>query len=257
MGAANPQAAAEMTVKIARELGLHGLRVAWTEGDDVMASIGHMIPFGTDPFPPAESPISANAYLGCEPIVGALADGADVVLTGRVADPSLFLAPLIHTFGWSYDNWERIGKGTAIGHLLECAGQLTGGYFADPGYKDVPRLEELGFPLTEVSENGTALLTKLDGTGGILSMQTCREQILYEVLDPARYITPDVCSDLTNIRMEELAPDLVRVTGATGRPRTDTYKVSIGYRNGFFGEGLISYGGPGALPRARPRPNNP
>ena len=129
--------------------------------------------------------------------------GADVVLTGRVADPSLFLGALIHAFGWNTESWDLIGQGTAVGHLLECAGQLTGGYFADPGYKDVPDLDRLGFPLAEVCEDGSALLTKVEGSGGLITLQTCREQILYEVLNPSSYITPDVIADFTEVRFDQ------------------------------------------------------
>jgi len=173
------------------------------------------------------------------------------VITGRVADPSLFLAPMVHAFGWSMDDWELLGQGTAVGHLLECAGQLTGGYFADPGYKDVPGLEDLGFPLGQVHEDGSVLLTKLEGTGGMLTLQTCREQLLYEVLDPAAYVTPDVVSDFTHVRLREVSKDAVRMNGARGRQRPSMYKVSVGVRNGFFGEGQISYAGSGAVARAR------
>jgi hypothetical protein len=129
-------------------------------------------------------PISANAYLGAFPIAQALAEGAQVIFTGRVCDPALFLGPMIHAFGWAEDDWTRLAGGTAIGHLLECAGQLTGGYFADPGYNDVPGLARLGFPLAEVNEDGTAMLTKIAGTGGRLSLANAREQAMYEILDP-------------------------------------------------------------------------
>ena len=176
--------------------------------------------------------------------------GADVVLTGRVADPSLFLGALIHAFGWDKESWELTGQGTAVGHLLECAGQLTGGYFADPGYKDVPDLDRLGFPLAEVSEDGSALLTKVEGSGGLITLQTCREQIMYEVLNPSSYITPDVIADFTEIRFEEQAPSAMRVSGAKGKPRPRDYKVSIGVEDGSIAEGQISYAGPGALERA-------
>ncbi len=162
MGAANPEAAARETVSIARELGLTGVRVAWVSGDDVLHLLG-----GYSSNDPRELLVSANAYLGIEPILDCLRDSADVVITGRVADPSLFLAPMVHEFGWALDDWTGLGQGTAIGHLLECAGQLTGGYFADPGYKDVPDLDRLGFPIAEVTETGEALLTKLDGSGSL------------------------------------------------------------------------------------------
>ncbi|HET9100441.1 MAG TPA: acyclic terpene utilization AtuA family protein, partial [Acidobacteriaceae bacterium] len=206
--------------------------------------------FEDESLPDPGSYISANAYLGADAVANALNLGADVVLTGRVADPSLFLGPLVHAFGWELDSWDRLGQGTAVGHLLECAGQLTGGYFADPGHKDVQDLDRLGFPFAEVNENGSAVLTKLDGSGGVLSMQTCREQILYEVMDPASYLTPDVTADFTGVCFKEEAPSRMRVLGGKGKPRPRHYKVSIGVDDGVVCEGQISYAGPGALERA-------
>lgn len=246
MGAANPEAAVREIVSIARRLGLSGLRVAWVTGDDVLP----LLPMQT-PMDPRERLVSANAYLGIEPILACLKQGADVIITGRVADPSLFLAPMVHAFGWMLDDWPALGRGTAIGHLLECAGQLTGGYFADPGYKDVPDLERLGFPIAEIEENGEAVLTKLAESGGALTIRNCKEQILYEVHDPARYVTPDVTADFTGIVFRELEPDRVHVCGARGTERPETLKVSTGFDAGFIAEGQISYAGPGALARAQ------
>jgi hypothetical protein len=246
MGAANPEAAARETVLIARELGLSGLRIAWVTGDDVL----QLLP-DHSAADPREHLVSANAYLGIEPILECLRGGADVILTGRVADPSLFLAPMAYEFAWALDDWQRLGQGTAVGHLLECAGQLTGGYFADPGWKDVPDLDRLGFPMAEVEPSGEATLTKLDGSGGALTIRNCKEQILYEVQDPSRYLTPDVTADFTGIRFRELAPNRIRVTGATGSERPATLKVSTGLYAGFLADGQISYAGPGALARAQ------
>jgi hypothetical protein len=195
--------------------------------------------------------IAANAYLGIEGLVAALAGGADVVLTGRVGDPALFLAPLVHEFGWREDDWTRLGRGTIIGHLLECAGQLTGGYFADPGRMDVAGLADLGFPMAEVSADGSAILTKLDGSGGRLTTATCKEQLLYEIQDPAAYPQADVISDIRSVRFEELSRDRIRFTGGDGAPRPQHLKVSLGYHDGFIGDGQMSYAGPNALARAR------
>ena len=195
--------------------------------------------------------VSANAYLGAEGIVEALAPGADVVITGRTADPSLFLAPMIHEFGWALDDWPRLGRGTVVGHLLECAGQVTGGYFADPGFKDVPDLARLGFPLAEVDEDGRAVLTKVEGPGGRITTATCKEQLLYELHRPDRYLTPDVTADFSGVRFRELGPDRVEVRGASGTARPETLKVSVGYSDGFVGEGQIAYAGPGCVSRAR------
>jgi len=195
--------------------------------------------------------ISANAYLGAEPIAEALAGGADVVITGRVADPALVLGPLIQEFGWRMDDWTRLGAGTIAGHLLECAGQITGGYFADPGMDDVPCLARLGFPIGEIAEDGSMLITKVPGTGGRVSEATCKSQLLYEIEDPGRYLTPDVVADLTGVTVSERGPNEVTVRGGRGHPRPDTLKVSVGYMDGYIGEGQISYAGPGAVARGR------
>lgn len=254
MGAANPLAAAAKIRDIARSLQLHGIKVAAVVGDDVKETIraGNFIDDTGQPLSRlGDRLLSANAYLGAQPLVEALANGADVVVTGRAADPALVLAPLIHEFGWAMDDWHRLGQGTLVGHLLECAGQITGGYFADPGYKDVASLARLGFPIGEVDEDGTVIITKVEGSGGQVTAATCKEQLLYEIHDPAAYLTPDVVADFSNVRVEETGPDRVRISGATGRTRPDTLKVSVGYTDSYIGEGQMSYAGPGALARAR------
>jgi hypothetical protein len=195
--------------------------------------------------------LSANAYLGAEPMAKALTAGADIVITGRASDPALFLAPMIHAFGWAMDDWNLLGQGTVAGHLLECAGQVTGGYFADPGYKDVADLARLGFPIGEVGEDGSLVVTKVAGSGGAVTAQTCKEQLLYEVHDPAKYFQPDVVADFSQVKVEEIGPDRVRVSGGRGAKRTDTLKISVGYVDSYIGEGQISYAGPGALARGR------
>ncbi|QOL48986.1 acyclic terpene utilization AtuA family protein [Massilia litorea] len=254
MGAANPLAAAAMVREIARSLGLEGLKVAAVIGDDVLDTL-RAGQFMDDTGQPVnrlgERLLSANAYLGAQPLVEALAAGADVVITGRAADPALVLAPLIHEFGWAMDDWQRLGQGTLVGHLLECAGQITGGYFADPGYKDVAGLARLGFPIGEVAEDGSVVITKVEGSGGQVTAATCKEQLLYEIHDPRAYLTPDVVADFSGVRITEIGPDRVLVEGATGHPRPDTLKVSIGYIDSYIGEGQMSYAGPGALNRAR------
>jgi hypothetical protein len=256
MGAANPVAAARRTAEIARSLGLSGLKIAAVEGDDVIEVLrahetGALSAEGAVSPIPWDNIIAANAYLGSTPIVEALRLGAHVVLTGRVADPSLFVGCLRHEFGWGEADFEQLGKATLVGHLLECAGQLTGGYFADPGVKDVEGLARLGFPLAEVSSDGTAVFTKLPGTGGLVSIATCKEQLLYEVQDPGAYLTPDVAADFSGVCFRQVAADRVEVSGADGRSRPELLKVSIGYRDGFIGEGQISYAGSGALQRAQ------
>lgn len=253
MGAANPRGAAAAVVRIARELGLRGLKVAAVVGDDVLDAIrtgDHaLLDAAGSSADLADRIISANAYTDAGGIVRALDAGADVVLTGRVGDPALFLGPMIHHFGWAADDWTRLGRGTIIGHLLECAGQLTGGYFADPGVKDVPGLARLGFPFADIAADGSAVFSKVEGSGGLLDLRTCKEQLLYEILDPAAYVQADVVADLTSVRFEQRGPNRVAMTGGGGWPRPDALKVSIGYRDGFIGEGQISYAGPGAVAR--------
>jgi hypothetical protein len=253
MGAANPLAAGRRVVALAKQLGV-AATVAVVTGDDVH----HLIDPAMKTMEARGAALaeygellSANAYLGAEAILPALATGADVIITGRVADPSLFVAPLVHEFGWRLDDWPRLGRATVIGHLLECAGQVTGGYFAEPGVKEVPGLAHLGFPWCDVDAEGNGVLGKVAGTGGLITLRTAKEQLLYEVTDPGGYVTPDVVADFTSVGMKEAGADRVAVHGASGRPRTPTYKVSVGYRAGFVGEGECSYAGMHALERAR------
>jgi hypothetical protein len=254
MGAANPQAAARRTAEIAKSLGLT-LKIAAVVGDDVLDACKDgdlpIMEFDGTIKQLGNRLLSANAYLGAEPMAEALRAGADVVITGRASDPALFLAPMIHAFGWAMDDWDLLGQGTVAGHLLECAGQITGGYFADPGYKDVAGLARLGFPIGEVGEDGSLVITKVEGSGGAVTAQTCKEQLLYEVHDPTKYLQPDVVADFSHVAVEEIAPDRVRISGGRGTKRTDTLKVSVGYVDGYIGEGQISYAGPGALARGR------
>ena len=255
MGAANPVAAARRTAAVAAELGLGGLKIAAVTGDDVLhlvlAQNYRLEESGGTVADLGDRIISANAYLGVGPIRDALATGAHVVITGRAADPALFMAPLVHEFGWALNDWVRLGQGTVVGHLLECAGQITGGYFADPGFKDVAGLARLGFPIGEVAENGDVVITKVASAGGCVTPATCKEQLLYEIHDPSRYLQPDVVADFSAVSVEEMGTDRVRVTGGRGSPPTGLLKVSVGYADGYMGEGQISYAGPGALARAR------
>ena len=252
-GAANPVAAATLVRDVASSLGMTGLRVAAVLGDDVLrlARDGALVDESGAPFEAPSEMLSANVYLGAEPIVEALAGGADVVITGRVADSSLFLAPVMHELGWQWNDWTRLARGAIAGHLLECAGQVTGGYFADPGLKDVPGLARLGFPIGEVMDDGSIVITKLPDSGGSVTKRTCTEQILYEVHDPAAYATPDVMADITGASVTEEGTNRVRVVGVDGRERPRALKVSVGHRDGWVGEGQISYAGPGAVARAQ------
>jgi hypothetical protein len=254
MGAANPIAAAQATRAIAQQLGLHGLKVAAVTGDDVFADTKTStlaLDIGGTMNDLGNRIVSANAYVGAAAIAEALAAGADVVITGRAADPSLFLGPLVHEFGWAMDDWPLLGKGILAGHLLECAGQVTGGYFADPGVKDVEGLARLGFPIGEVREDGDLVVTKVAGSGGQVTSQTVKEQLMYEIHDPARYFQPDVIADFSKVCVDEIGPDRVHVTGATGVAKTGELKVSVGYVDSYIGEGQISYAGPGAVARGQ------
>jgi hypothetical protein len=254
-GAANPVAAARKVQEIARSRGLRGLKIAAVTGDDVLDLLkGKDVPLAAGAGTLADlgdRVISANAYLGAQPLAEALAAGADVVVAGRAADTAIFTAPLVREFGWSMEDWPRLGRGALVGHLLECAGQITGGYFADPGAKDVAGLARLGFPIGEVDEDGSLVVTKVEGSGGRVSAATCKEQLLYEIDDPRRYLTPDVAADFSDVTVAEIGPDRVSVRGATGHGRPETLKVAVGYRDGWVGEGQISYAGPGAVARAR------
>lgn len=256
MGAANPQSAAKRCLKMAESKGLAGLKIAYVLGDDVSRKLDRYLKLpvletgGTLSDIQGEI-LSANGYIGVEGIVRALSNGADIIITGRVADPSLSLGPLCYEFGWAMDDYEKLGKGTWIGHLLECAGQVTGGYFADPGYKEVPELWNLGFPIIEVDENGDGIVTKLPDTGGMVTRETVQEQTLYEIQDPENYYTPDVTADFSKVRIEQIGKDRVRISGASGKAPTGKFKTSVGYHDCYIGEGQISYGGSNALAKAR------
>ena len=251
----NPDGAAARIVALLRELGISGVKVASVNGslitDRVLSLTERILENGQPTATLAPTLISAEAYLGAEPIAEALAAGARIVVTGRVADPSIFMAPMLHEFGWDPLDHARLGAGNGIGHLLECGAQVTGGYFPDPGFKDVPEPWNLAFPIAEVQPDGSAVITKVAGSGGAVTLQTVKEQLLYEVHDPANYLTPDVVVDFTTVRLEQAGPDRVRVSGIGGKPRTPTLKVSIGCTEGFIGEDMFFYAGPGALRRAQ------
>jgi len=254
-GAANPRAAAERILAMAREAGLGTPCVAVIEGDDLTTSLtpeefaaretGGSILRGSNTI------LTANAYLGAQPIAQALDHGADIVVTGRVADSALALGPLIHIFRWAVDDWDRLAAGTLAGHLLECGSQVTGGYFADPGRKDVPGLAEVGYPIAEIEADGTMVIAKPPGTGGLVDRMTVTEQLLYEMHDPAAYLAPDVVLDVTAVSIDEIAPDRVRLAGARGKPAPDTLKATVCIQGGSLGEAEISYAGPNAAGRAR------
>ncbi len=219
-GAANPEGAARRIHQLATELGLRCPRVAVVHGDD-LSGPGHqpLLSGALGSALPAEPVVSANAYIGAEPIAGALRAGADVVVCGRVADPSLVVGPALAHFGWRLDDWDRLARATMAGHLLECGAQVTGGYFADPGYKDVPGMAQLGYPIAEIDADGHCTLSKPEGTGGRIDERTVKEQLLYELHDPAAYLTPDVVADITAATVREIAPGRVRLEGVRGHQR--------------------------------------
>jgi len=251
-GAANPPGAARHILAMARELGIRAPRIAVVRGDDLSgaahrgllrAELGGQID--------AIEIVSANAYLGAEPIAAALASGAQIVVCGRVADPSLALGPLIAHHGWGASDWDRLGRGTMAGHLLECGAQVTGGYFADPGMKDVPDLADVGFPIAEVDAAGRCVVGKAENTGGLVSERTVKEQLLYEVHDPSAYVTPDVVADISQAEVRAAGNDRVALEGVRGHPRPERLKVTVCHEGGWIAEGEISYAGPGAEARAR------
>ncbi|MDO9490555.1 MAG: acyclic terpene utilization AtuA family protein [Sphingomonadaceae bacterium] len=251
----NSEGAAELAVAHLRCLGASGVKVAAVGGslitDRVLELAGTLLESGAPVASLADTLVSAEAYMGVAGILEALAGGAQIVITGRVADPSLFAAPLIHEFGWALDDWNRLGQAHGIGHLLECGMHVTGGYFPDPGFKDVPEPWNLGYPIAEVDADGTAILSKLDGTGGAIDLRTVKEQMLYEVFDPAAYLTPDVIVDFSTVELTQLGADRVRIDGISGKPRPATLKVSIGCAEGFIGEDIFFFAGAGALERAQ------
>ncbi len=257
-GGLNPLAAREALLAALKKFGIK-LKVGVVLGDSVLerldelraagVSLAHM-DTGEDIATVRDRLLFASAYLGARPLVEALAAGADIVLAGRVADAALFLAPLVYELGWRWDEWDKLAQGIVVGHLLECSGQATGGNFGGD-WRSIPDLAHIGYPIAEVWENGDAVITKAPGTGGRVSFDTLREQLLYEVHDPAHYLTPDVDVDMTTLRMEEIGPDQVRVTGATGRPAPETLKIVAGYEDGYMGQAMIGYAWPDALAKAQ------
>ena len=258
-GGINPVGAADAVRSVARDLGMQDLRVASVTGDDISTRLDELAAAGVElrnadtgeDFAAVRARVVfAVAYLGAAPIVDALQRDAEVIVTGRVADASLFVAPMVHELGWSFDDWDRIAAGVVLGHLMECSGQATGGNFSRDWW-NIPDLDRVGYPVCEVYEDGAALLTKPAGTGGRVSVDTVKEQLLYEVLDPRRYMNPDVIADFTSVQLEQVAPDVVRVNGVRGASRPETLKVIAGYLDGWMGTAMIGYSWPDAEAKAR------
>jgi len=258
-GGINPEGAARAVYELAKRLGMQGMKIAVATGDDILSRLAELrekgisltnLETGEELAAIQERILFANAYLGARPLVEALEMGADVVIAGRTADPAQFLAPLVFELGWAWDDWDKLAAGTVLGHLMECSAQSTGGNFGGDWW-NIPDMERMGYPVAEVYENGEAVLTKPAGTGGRVDRETVKEQLLYEVHDPAAYLTPDVVADFTTVRLENAGPDMVRIYGVQGKPRPTHLKVSIGYSDGFLGEGNIRYSWPDALAKAR------
>lgn len=257
-GGVNPEACRTAVLEVAKKLGVAGLKVATVTGDDVLARLSEFkaqglklanMDTGEGLFDAERDIIAANVYLQTQAMVDALATGADIVLTGRCTDPGLTLAPLIHEFGWKDDDWDRLAAGTVAGHILECGAQSTGGNFSR--WWEVPDLWNVGYPIAEVSEDGTFIVTKAEGTGGMVTVDTVSEQLVYEMGDPNAYITPDVVADFTSIQVRQAGPDRVAVSGVQGKPRTPFLKVSGAYLKGYKATGQLTLPGPRALDKAK------
>ncbi len=256
-GGLNPQAAAEMVLETASELGLTDLKIATVTGDDVLARLSELqaaeeslanMETGEKLADTAnQNFITANVYLGAQPLVEALQSGADMVITGRVADPCLYLAAMVAHYGWAWDDWNRLASGIVAGHLLECTGQVVGGNsLARIHDTDAAGLPYLGYPIAEVEEDGSFVLTKSPNSAGAVTQETVKEQLLYEIHDPANYVTPDVIVNMTTLRLEDEGQNRVRVTNVTGKPRTATYKLNIGRLEGYKRELVFNIGWPEA-----------
>ncbi len=257
-GGMNPPGCAAKARAILDRAGLHEDRIGVVSGDDLCPQLDRLIQSGhrlanIDDGSPLESirprVVSANAYLGAGPIVEALRQGARIVITGRVADASLTLAPAVHTFGWRWDDWNRLSAGTVAGHLIECGAQATGGLWCN--WQEAPDLATVGYPIAEIELDGQFSIAKPAGSGGAINLETISEQLLYEVGDPAAYLTPDVVADFTSVRLDQIKSDIVEVSGSLGKPATDTYKVSIAYRDGFAAAGTLVIAGPAAVEKAQ------
>jgi hypothetical protein len=257
-GGLNPRACRNRIFEVARELGVSGLRVGVVEGDDLLPRLAELIASGNElrnmdtgePLAPlVERVTSANAYLGARPAVAALAQGADIVLCGRITDTALALAPLVHELGWGADDWDRLAAGTIAGHILECGAQCTGGNFSR--WWEVPDLWNVGYPIVEMREDGSFTVTKHAGTGGMVTVDTVGEQLVYEMGDPSGYVTPDCTADFTSIRLRQEGTDRVGVSGIAGRPNTPFLKVSASYLAGYKATGQITLSGPRAVDKAR------
>jgi hypothetical protein len=258
-GGANPQGCCAAILRWARKKDIRGLKIGIVHGDDILENIDdlHRQGIRLDNMDSRETIdsighrfLSANVYFGAMPIVEALGRDAHIVITGRTTDTGLTLAPMVHEFGWACDDWDRLAAGTVAGHILECGGQASGGNFS-ADWKNVPDLAHIGFPIAEAYPSGDIVITKHDGTGGLVNVQTVSEQLLYEIGDPTAYITPDCIADFTTIHLDQVGQNRVRLSGVKGRPATEFYKVSMSYVDGYTAIGTLTYAWPEALEKAR------
>ncbi len=257
-GGVNPEACREAVFAVVRELGLKGVRIGTVEGDDILHDLPDLMASGVEfshldtgePLTAVKDKVlSANVYISSFPIVEALEQGAQVIITGRATDPGLVLAPMIYEFGWTREDWDRLAAGTVAGHIVECGAQATGGNFTR--WWEVPDYANIGYPIVEAYADGTFYVTKHPNTGGLVSVDTVSEQIVYEMGDPKNYISPDVRVDFTTIRLEQAGPDRVKVSGVKGMPATESYKVSVSYAKGFKAAGTLTISGPDAYQKAQ------
>lgn len=259
-GGLNPEGAQQLVLDIAEELGITDIKVAVVTGDNIMPNIAELAEEGVDfthletkqPFTEKihENLLFSNAYLGAAPLVEALEQGADIVISGRTTDTAQFLAPLIYEFGWSFDDWDRLAGGVFMGHLLECSAQSTGGNFT-AAWEDVEDFSHIGYPIAEVDETGEFIITKVEERGGLVNEKTVKEQSLYEIHDPSAYVTPDVVMDITEMTLEEVGPNEVKVSGVKGKEKPDELKVVMGYKDGYLGQVIVGYSWPDALKKAQ------
>lgn len=257
-GGVNPEACKEKILEAIEEQGYDDITVAVIDGDNILDDLDHLLADGHElanmetgePIASVKDELlSANVYFGSRPIVEALNKGADIIVTGRVTDTGLTLAPMIHEFGWSFDDYDKMSAGTIAGHIIECGAQVSGGNFTD--WEAIDDFVDIGFPIIEAQPDGSFYVTKHDDTGGMVSKQTVKEQLLYEIGDPTEYITPDCIADFTSVQLESDGDNRVYVNGITGRPETDTYKISASYNDGYKLSSTLVYSWPKALKKAR------
>lgn len=256
-GGVHPLACKDEILRIAKEQGIKGLKIAVVDGDDILPDMDKLLQSGhelknMDTGEPVtdvkDKLLSANVYFGCRPIVDALKKGADIIITGRVTDTGLTLAPLIYEFGWEYDDYDKMAVGTIAGHIIECGAQSSGGNFTD--WEKVEDFTNIGFPIIEAYPDGDFYVTKHEGTGGLVSSQTVKEQLMYEIGDPKEYITPDVVADFTSVHVEDAGKNRVKVYGIKGTKETPTYKISASYDDGYKLSATLVYSWPDALKKA-------